>query len=281
MKTLREERSLVDADPRGRAAAGHQEVGHHPGVVLVPVAERNLRLDVRAAGLPAGASSLVHIAIVAILKDGVDPHPLVAVVVVVALPERSEGVDSHLVVVAEVVAKHLEVAAVGPAAKYHSLPVGLAGGVDGIAEPVDNRPAVTIVHMVAGVAEVEVPAAVGTYHEGVHRVVVLRLPGLREEHLAAVGHEIAVVVVEDEHLRSAGHDHLPPRPLADHADAKRAIDVAALMENGLLVGHTVAVGVFEDEDPISGRAGVFAAAVVCHLADPDPPRRIDVDVGGA
>ena len=240
-KPLGQKHALVDADPGGRAAAGLQEVGHHAGVVLMPVPERDLGLQVRAARLPAGPAPLVHVAIVAIFHHEVDPHSLVAVVVVVALPERAERVHRHLVVVAEVVAEHLEVGAVGPATEDHALAVGLSTVVDRVAETIHHRLAVTVMDGPAGVAEVEVPAAVGADHEGVHRVVVLGLARLREQDLAAVGHEIPVVVMKDEHLGSARHDHPPPPALADHADAQGAIDIAALMEDRLLVGHAVAV----------------------------------------
>jgi hypothetical protein len=215
------------------------------------------------------------------LEHGVDPHAPVAVVVVVALPERAEGVDRHLVVVAEVVAEHFEVAAVGPAAEDHPLPVGLARIVDDVAEAIHDGLAIAVVDGPARVTEVEVPAAVGADHEGVHRVIVLRHTGLREQDLAVVSHEIPVVVVKHEHLGGARHDHLPPLALADHADAERTIDVAALVKHRLLVGHAVAGGVFEHQDPVPRRPSVALAAVVGHLADPDSSCRVDVDVGGA
>ena len=219
LKTLREQVALIETDAGGRSASGLEEVGHHAGIVEMPVLQRNVLLKVGPRRPPAGARSLVDVAVVAKLKHRIDPHAAVAVVVVVALPERAEGVDRHLVVVAEVVAEHLKVGAVGPAAKDHALAIRAAGIVNGVAKAVDDRRAVGITHPVASVAEVEIPAAVGADDEGVHGVVVLRIAGVGEERLFAIGNKVAIVVVKHEHIRRARHDHLPAWPLAKHADA--------------------------------------------------------------
>ena len=280
-EAIGEERPLVDADPGRRSRAGLKEVGDDTGIVQVPMALRYFGLEIRPRHLPACSGALVDVAVVAPLHDEVDPHPLIAVVVVVALPERAVGIDRDFVVVAEVVAENLEVAAVGIAAEHHPLPVGLAAVVDDIPHPVDDRLALRIVDGVTGVAEVEIPAAVGADGEGMDGMVVLRVAGLCEQRLLPVGDEIAIVIVEHEHVRRTRHDHLPPRSVADDADPQRRIDVAPLVKDLRRVGNAVAVGVFEDEDPVAVGPRVLAATVVGDLAHPHPPRGVDVDIGGA
>ena len=247
----------------------------------MPVPPRNVGLDVGPWHLPACAGSLVDVAVVAILHHPVDAHAPVAVVVVVALPEAPERVDGDLIVVAEVVAEHLEIAAVGLAAEHHALPVGCAGVVDDVTEAIGDSRAVLVVNGLPVVAEVEVPAAVGPDHEGMHGMIVLGLTRLREQRLLAVGFEVAVVIMKDDDIRRARHDHLPPRALPNHADAERRVDVAALVEDVLPVGPAVAIGVFEDQNPVARRPRLLLAAVVHHLTHPDATLGIDVDVGGA
>ena len=85
--------------------------------------------------------------------------------------------------------------------------------------------------------------------------------------------------MKHKHVGGAGDDHLATRPLADHADAKRAIHVAALIKHRLFVSLAVRVGVFDHEDPVAFFPRLLLAAVVEHLAHPDAAPRIDVDVG--
>ena len=87
--------------------------------------------------------------------------------------------------------------------------------------------------------------------------------------------------MKHKHIGGAGDDHLAAWPLADHADAKRAIHIAALVKHRLLVGLAVGVGVFENEDSVALFAGLLLATVIKHLAHPDAAPRIDVDVGRA
>ena len=200
--------------------------------------------------------------------------PSVAVVVVVGLPERAERVDGDFVIVAEVVPERLEVAAVEVAAEDHALAVGLAAVVDDVAGAVDDRLAVLVVDGVPLVAEVPVELAVGSEDEGVGRVVVLGRADLREQDFFLVGLAVAVFVGEDEDVRGHRDDHL----VAEHADAEGAIDVAALVEDGLLVGMAVADRCLRGSGSDPPRAAAVAAAIVHDLADPDPAQVIDVDV---
>ena len=84
--------------------------------------------------------------------------------------------------------------------------------------------------------------------------------------------------MQDKDFRRTRDDRPPAGALTDHADAQSRINVAALMEDGLLVSLAVAVGVLQDEDAIAVGAGVFLATIVRHLADPDAAGGIDVDV---
>ena len=247
----------------------------------MPVLQRHLGLEVCPRRSPAGASEFVLVAVVAVLHHPVDPHALVAIVVVVALPERAERVDGDFVVVAEVVAEHLEIGAVGLATEDHPVAEGFSGVVDHVPEPVLHRIAVFVMHRLARVAKIKIPAAIRADAEGVHGMIVLRRTRLREERFLAVGLQVAVVVVKHKHVGGAGDDHLATRPLADHADAKRAIHIAALIKNRLLVGLAVGVGVFEDEDPVALFPGLLLTAVIEHLAHPDAAPRVDIDVGRA
>ena len=178
-------------------------------------------------------------------------------------------------------AEHFEGGAIGPAAKDHSLPVGLAHIADDVVEQIDDRLAVGIVNGVTRVPEIEIPAAIGAHGKSVHGVVVLRLAGLGEERLFPVGHEITVVVVKHPHIGCARHDHLPPRPVANHADAQRRIDIPPLIKYPARLGAAVAIGIFQHENPVAGRAMVFSAAIIHHFAHPHPPPRIDIDIGRA
>ena len=167
----------------------------------MPVATGDLRFEVGARHLPPLAVSLVHITVVAILHDPVDPHAAVAVVVVVALPQRAKRIDRYFVIVAEVVAEHLEVTPVGAAAKRHSLTVWLARVVHGIASKINHGLAVFIVYRVTGVSEVKIPTPVGANRKRMHRMVVLRLACFCEQRFLAIGHEVAVVVVKNKDIR--------------------------------------------------------------------------------
>ena len=280
-KPLRQQASLVDADPAGRAATGHEQVGHDARVVLVPVLQRDVGLEVCPRCSPAGSGQLILVAVVAVFQHPVDTHALVAIIVVIALPERAKRVDGDFVVVAEVVAEHLKVSAVGLAAKHHPFAERFSSVVHDIAEPVLYRIAVFVMHRLARVAEVKIPAAVRADCEGVHGVIVLRRTRLGEERFLSVGLQVAIVVVKNKNIGGAGDDHLAAGPLADHTDAKCTIHIATLIKYRLLVGLAVGVGVFEDEDPVALFSRLFLAAVIEHLTHPDAAPRIDVDVGRA
>ena len=67
--------------------------------------------------------------------------------------------------------------------------------------------------------------------------------------------------------------------VAEHADAHCGIDIAAVVEGRYLVGDAIAIGVFEDEDAVAFRAFAVVAAIILHIAKPDPAAVIDIEVG--
>ena len=154
----------------------------------------------------------------------------------------------------------------------------MGGIVDGVAKAVNDRLPARITHLMAGVSEVEIPASVRPDHEGMHGVVVLRIPSVGEQRLLPVRHQVAVIVVEDKHIWRTRHDHLAAGSLADHADPQGAVHVAALIKNSLLVTTSIAVGVFQDKDAVALRASVATPAVVGHLTHPHAARGVDVDI---
>ena len=285
-----EQVAFIDRDARGRASAGDEHRGHHAGVVEVPVVagffvvgDLGLLVGFLPSGAPSRAGQFIHVAVVAELHDVVDADGLVAVVVVVGLPERAEGVHGDLVVVAEVVAEDFELRAVGVAAEGHALAVGFAAVVHGIAGEVHDGVAVLVGDAFTGVAEVPVELAVGAEDERVRRVVMLRLTDLGEEQLLLVGLQVAVRVGEDEDVGRAGNDDLGGLAVeaGEHADAERGINVGALVEDGLLVSLAIAISVLEDDDAVALGAAALAAAIVHHLANPDAAQVVHLDVRGA
>src|SRR3954469_22869492 len=78
----------------------------------MPVATRDLAAPADARAAPTGARHLVLVAEVAPFHHVVEPSGAVAIVVVVALPDRAERIYDKLVWIAEVVAQHFDVRAV-------------------------------------------------------------------------------------------------------------------------------------------------------------------------
>ncbi len=273
-----EQIAFIDLHAGGAACAGEKHVRDDAGVVLMPVTLRDLAFPTDARDLPAFAGHFVGVAVVAELHDVVDAHAFVAVVVVVGLPQGAEAIDGDFPVVAEVPGEHLDVAAIELAAEDHALLVGavvLIGALHAV--DVGDEVAVLVAELFAGVAKVEVEAAIGAEVEGVDAVVVLCAADLGEHELFAVGFVVAVVVDEPEDVVAAGDEGF----VAEHADAVGAVHVRALMEDGGFVGLGVAIGVFEDEDAVALGAFAVVLAVVDDFADPHAATRVDVDAGGA
>ena len=141
---------------------------------------------------------------------------------------------------------------------------------------ISNEFAFGIAELFAGVAEVEVEAAIGAKVEGVDAVVMLGTADFREHELFAVGLVVAVVVDEPENVVAAGDKRL----VAEDADAVGAVLIAALVEDGGFVGLRVAVGVFEDQDAVALGSFAVVLAVIHNLAHPHAATMVNVDAGG-
>ena len=268
-----EEGTFVDEDAGGAACAGLEEVRDDAGVLEVPVGGLDFLVGFGVAFGPACAGGFVAIAVVAEFHDEVDADPLVAVVVVIRLPDGTEGIDGGFPVVAEVPCDGFEVGAVRVAAEDHAFLVGFAGIADDIACGVGDGFAVFVFELMAFVAEVEVEFAVWAEVDGVDAVVVLSAVDAAEHDFGFVGFEVAVVVGEVPDFACGGDDDA----VAEDGDAVWAFEFRAFEEDGGFVGFAVFIGVFEDEDAVAGGTFAVVAAVVDDFCDPDPAEVVDVD----
>ena len=121
----------------------------------MPMPFGNVLAHAGSGRVPAGAGHFVFVAVVAELHHVVDPHAFVAVVVVVRLPERAEGIDRDHPVVAKIPAQRFEFAAVQVAAKDHAFLVRLAVGDDLVAGRVDDRLAVLVLDLPAALPKLK------------------------------------------------------------------------------------------------------------------------------
>ena len=155
-----------------------------------------------ALGAPAAPGEFVGVAVVAELHDIVDAYALVAIVVIVRLPDCAERIYGDLVVVAEVEAERFDPTHVEVAAEHEPLPVWLAATVDLVAGLVDDEVfTVRRFQATSVVADVEIQFTVRSEHECVCAVVVIYASDAIEHHLRrAVGLVITVLVGEDQDL---------------------------------------------------------------------------------
>ena len=247
----------------------------------MPVTQRNLGLHVRARRLPTGSGEFVFVTVVAELHYEVDANTLVAIVVIVALPEGTKAVGRNFPVIAEVPAERFKLAAVHVAAKDHSFLIRLAARVHFVASEVDDRLAAAVLDLTAAVTEVEIQLAVRPEVKGVDAVIVLGAGDAGEEQLFSIGLEITVVVVQEEDAVAAGDNNL--RPFAarcwQNANAMCRINVVSLIKDSLLVADAIAVGVFKDQDAIPLLPLAEPMSIVHNLANPNSAEMVDVDAG--
>lgn len=88
METGGQQSPFVDQNAARRTGAGLQQVGNDARVIKVPMAKRDLRFRVDPVRLPIRAGQFVPVAIIPVLHHEIDPGPAVAIVVIVALPQR-------------------------------------------------------------------------------------------------------------------------------------------------------------------------------------------------
>jgi hypothetical protein len=99
-----------------------------------------------------------------------------------------------------------------------------------------------------------------------------------KQNLFFIGFEILIGVNQEKHRIVGRHD----RAVAKHADAVGRIDVAALIENRLLVGNGVAVGVLKNQNPIPRLSnfgvGVAKVPIIDDFANPDSAQTVNIHV---
>ena len=144
LETLGKQGALVNDDAGRRALSGLEEVGDDTRVIQVPVAQGNFLFDISALVAPSLSGEFVAEPVVAELHHKVDSDRLVSVIVIVALPDGSEGIDTQFPVVAEVPSQGFHVGPIKVAAECHTLLVGLSAGFYFIAGLVGDDLALSI-----------------------------------------------------------------------------------------------------------------------------------------
>ena len=111
------------------------------------MAKRDLRFRVDPVRLPIRAGQFVSVAVIPVLHHEIDPGPAVAIVVIVALPQRSERIDGGFPVVA--LESHVTeaVALANRATTIKASPTGTAGlaGVLAMRDEIDDNENIAIV----------------------------------------------------------------------------------------------------------------------------------------
>ena len=272
----RQELTLIDHDTARAAVAGADQLGHISRHFLAPVP----RAPRRAIAIMAAVHRPDH------------PAAAVAVVVIVAREDVAERVQAGLVIVALAVANDLELRAVAIDAQRvgqliaRDMPAALVDDIE-VLRPLG----VILLNRAAAVAVAEIELAIEPQHHAVHAVVGVDAAEPGQEGIAFIGLVVTVGVFEHEQVGAIADEHAASLVFAGlvvmffdgdaHGHGKDAVG-----EYGRLVGLAVAVGVFEDLDLVgildAVKPPVAAASesIVQPLGDPDPPSRIDVDIGG-
>ena len=228
------------------------------------MAKRNFGVHSRSRSPPIASRFLVCETVVPKRHHIVDPCCPISIVIVIRLPDGTERVDTHLPVVAEIPSQRFELATVHVAPKDHALVVGFDLVSDFVTRHVNNLFSVFVFDLLSGVPKVEVKFAVRAKHKRVDAVVVLGATDTSKENFLFVGFEIAIGIDQDKYGIVGGDD----RSIAQHANAMSRINVTALVESRFFVGNRVAIGVFDDQNPITG----FAWFGVCLLYTSPSPR---------
>ena len=93
---------------------------------------------------------------------------------------------------------------------------------------------------------------------------VLPSPAVEQHAGFTVRHIVAVGVGDEEQFGRGPHPH------AAEADLETADEVQPLLEDRSLVEHMVAIGVFEDENPVLRRLGSHPSRIGIGLGHPEP-----------
>ena len=98
---------------------------------------------------------------------------------------------------------------------------------------------------------------------------VLGAPAVEQDPRRPVGHVVTVGIGDEHQLRRR------PRPHAAEADREPAHEVEPLGEDLPRIEHVVAVGIFEDEDPIAGLLWGDLRRISVALGHPEPAAVIE------
>ena len=80
---------------------------------------RDSLFHVGTLGTPCSSSKLILVAVITILHHIIDAHPAVTIIIIVALPQRTEAVDGDHPVITKVPAQRLHLTAIKSTAKHH------------------------------------------------------------------------------------------------------------------------------------------------------------------
>ena len=258
----RQQFPFVEHQPGRRSRSGAGHVRQRSGPLLVKV-RAPILAPAPAAGTPVAEVGPFH----HIQQAG----PLVAVIIVVGLPDRAEGVQRNLVGIAGIVGKHAKITAIGLNCLH-------GGGKIGPFAAAAERLAGAVRGLEALISGLEVVAPVMPEQHGVQAVVVIDSVPAAEQRLLRDDPVVLVLGVNEE-IRRLGNDDL----VAEHGDAERSEHVGVLVEDLAGIRLPVAVSILENDDAVAllvilGTAPEVAA-VVDRFDEPDPSSLVDVEIG--
>ena len=85
--------AFVDRNSRWRTSAGDQQIGDHTRIVLMPVATSPIASCTNAWHIPGGPRHFIPETKVAVFQNLVQADTLIAVIVIVALPNGAERIN--------------------------------------------------------------------------------------------------------------------------------------------------------------------------------------------
>ena len=125
----------------------------------MPMTPGNFVLPIAAFFPPGSAGQFVMVTEIAGFHKIVDAHASIAVVIVVGLPERAEGINGDFVRVAEIMGEDFDAGAIGIATEGHAVLVRVAVIFHDIAGGIDDGVAVLVPELSARIAEIEIAAS--------------------------------------------------------------------------------------------------------------------------
>ena len=134
-------------------------------------------------------------------------------------------------------------------------------------------------NVLAGIAGIEVPTAIGTGNEGMESVVMIPAAKSRQEDLLLIRPIITVRIRVDDHMWRGRNDDL----VTDHRNTQRCKQVLVLDKDLGTIASAITIGILENHDPLASLARhpilgrVTEVSVVDGLGHPQPSAVIDID----